>query len=104
MTFSKRLGRVEMRLLLQITDGRAFGEPGFTRPFLVLAGNDAQHGRLTGTVRAENTDLGIGIEREMDILENLLCAVGLAKSRHVIDELACHGVLLRREWEFACRR
>jgi hypothetical protein len=51
-----------MRLLFEIADGRAFCEPGFAGIFLILTGNDAQHGRLTGAVRTEDTDLGIRVE------------------------------------------
>ncbi|MND68196.1 hypothetical protein D3C80_596400 [compost metagenome] len=88
--FERGLVRIELRLLLQVTDGRTFGEPGFTGIFLVLTGNDAQNRRLTGTVRAENTDLGVGIEGQVDVLKDLLGAIGLVQSRHVIDELTCH--------------
>ena len=75
------LGRVELRLLRQVADGRAFGEPGFAGEFLVEPGHDAQHGRLTGAVRAEDTDLGVRVEGKIDILQHLLGAVGLVQAR-----------------------
>jgi hypothetical protein len=86
-----RLGIVEFGLLREVADGGALGEPGFARPVLVEPGHDLEHGRLAGTVRAQNADLGIGVERQMEVLEHLLGAIGLGQAGHVIDELACHG-------------
>ncbi|MCY1234068.1 hypothetical protein D9M72_466370 [compost metagenome] len=96
-----RLRRIELRLLRQIADGGTLGYPGFAGEFLVEAGHDAQNRRLTGAVRAEDTDLGVRVERQMNVLENLLRAVGLIKSGHMIDELTCHKGMLRRERKFA---
>jgi hypothetical protein len=84
------LGRIEMRFLLEVTDACTFSEPGFTGKFLVLAGDDAQHGGLTRAVGAENTDLGIRVEGQVDVFEDLLCAVGLVEPGHVINKLTCH--------------
>lgn len=88
--FHHGLVLVELRLLLEITERRTLGEPGFTGIFLVEASHDFENGRLTGAVRAEDTDLGIGVEGEMDVLQNLLRAIGLVQPSHVIDELTCH--------------
>jgi hypothetical protein len=44
---------------------------------------------------AEDADLGVGIERQVDIFQDLLSAwVGLAETLHVINELPRHGVLV----------
>ena len=88
------LRRIERRLLRQVADGRAVGEPGLAGIFLVEAGHDLQHGRLAGAVGAENADLGVGIEGEVKVFQNLLGAVGLVEPGHVIDELACHAWLI----------
>lgn len=85
------LGRVEMRLLRQVADGGAVSQPGFARPLLVEAGHDLEHGRLARAVGAEDADLGIRVERQVEVFQHLLGAVGLGQSRHVIDELACHA-------------
>src|SRR5690606_40765271 len=63
---------------------------GLASIFLVETGHDLEDGRLTGAVRTENTDLRVGIEGEMDILQNLLVAIGLVEAGHVINKLACH--------------
>ena len=83
---------VEMRLLRQVSGARALGEPGFARPFLVLARHDAHERRFAGAVDAENADLGIGVEGEIDVLQHLLAAgIGLGEAAHVINELPRHG-------------
>jgi hypothetical protein len=33
----------------------------------------------------------------MDVLEDLLVAIGLVEAGHMIDELACHAGMLRTE-------
>ena len=91
--FHDGLVGIEMRLLRQIADGRAFRRPGFTGEFGVMAGHDLQQRRLTRAVRAEDADLGIGVEGEMDVVENLLVPISLGEAGHVIDELASHGAL-----------
>ena len=53
------LGRVELRLLLEIADARALGDPGLAVIFLVDAGHDPQQRRLAGAVDAEHADLGV---------------------------------------------
>jgi len=53
---------VELRLLREIADLRAFRRPGFARELLVHARHDAQQRRLTGTVQTDDTDLRAGEE------------------------------------------
>ena len=82
---------IELRLLLQVADARALGHPGLAGELLVDAGHDAQQRRLAGAVDAEHADLGVGIERQIDVLEHLAVArIGLGQTLHVIDELTGH--------------
>ena len=49
----------------------------------------AEKRRLARAVHAEHADLGVGVEGEVDVLEDLLAAwPGLGQALHVIDELA----------------
>ncbi len=65
------LAGVELRLLLEVADPRALGDPGLAVIFLVEAGHDPQQRRFAGAVDAEHADLGVGIERQMDVIEHL---------------------------------
>ena len=85
-----RLGGVELRLLLEVADPGALGDPRLAVIFLVEAGHDPQQGRFAGTVDAEHADLGIRIKRQMDVIEHLAGRVGLGQTLHEIDELARH--------------
>jgi hypothetical protein len=89
--FENRLVGIERRLLRQVADGGAFGQPRLAVPLLVEPGHDLEDRRLAGAVRPQDADLGVRVEGEMDILEHLLGAVGLVEAGHVIDELACHA-------------
>jgi hypothetical protein len=84
---------VELRLLRQVAERRAFGQPGLAGELAVEPGHDPQDRRLTRAVGTENTDLGVRVERQMNVFEDLLGAIGLVESRHVIDELPCHVAL-----------
>src|SRR5262249_17374505 len=54
-------------------------------------GHDAQQRRLAGAVDAEHPDLGVGVEGQVDILQDLPVArIGLGETLHVIDELTGH--------------
>ena len=65
--------------------------PGLAGEFVVEPGHDAQQRRLAGAVDAEHADLGVGIERQVDVLQNLPVArIGLGQTLHVIDELTGH--------------
>ena len=91
MTFSRTvLVGVELRLLLEIADAGALGDPGLAVIFLVEAGHDPQQRRLAGAVDAEHADLGVGVERQMDVIEHLPGRVALGQTLHEIDELASH--------------
>ena len=79
-----------MRLLLEIADAGALGDPGLAIILLVEAGHDLEQGRLAGAVDAEHADLGVGVERQMDVIEHLPGRVALGQTLHEIDELARH--------------
>src|SRR6478735_7999581 len=85
------LGGVELRFLLEVADPRALGDPRLAVIFLVEAGHDPQQRRFTGAVDAEHADLGVGIKRQMDVIEYLAVAgIGLGQTLHEIDELTGH--------------
>ena len=90
------LGCIELGLLRQVADAGAFGHPGLAAKLLVDAGHDAQQRRLARTVDSKHADLGVRIERQIDVLEHLAVArIGLGQTLHVVDELtAVHPVLL----------
>jgi hypothetical protein len=82
-----------MRFLLEIADPGAFGDPGLAGIVLVEPRHDLEQGRFAGAVDAENADLGVRIERQMDVVEHLaVTRVGLGKTLHEVDELARHRV------------
>ena len=54
--------RVQLRLLLEITDAGALGDPGLAGVFLVEPGHDLEQRRFARAVDAEHADLGVGIE------------------------------------------
>ncbi len=86
-----RFGRIELRLLRQVADAGALGGPSLAGKLGVEAGHDAQQRRLAGAVDAEHADLGIGIERQVDVLQDLAVArIGLGEPLHMVDELPRH--------------
>src|SRR6202011_5648634 len=82
---------------------RALGDPGLAAIFLVEPRHDAEQRRLAGAVDAEHADLGVRVERQMDVIEHLPGRVGLGQTLHEIDELASHRDPLKPEdlWKFA---
>ena len=86
--------RIELRLLLQVADARALRRPGLAGVLLVEAGHDAQQGRLAGAVDAEHADLGVGIELQVDVLQDFpVPRINLGETLHVINELTGHILL-----------
>jgi hypothetical protein len=79
-----------MRLLLEVADARALGHPALAGELRVDAGHDAQQRRFAGAVDPEHADLGVGVERQVDVLEHLAGRIGLGQTFHVIDELTGH--------------
>ncbi len=81
---------VQRRLLQQDADGVARGQARLAVGRLVQAGHDLQDGRLAGAVGTDDADLGAGVERHRDVVEDDLVAVRLARLGHGVDELG-HG-------------
>jgi hypothetical protein len=91
MTFSRTvLAGIELRLLLEIADAGALGDPGLARIFLVEPRHDLEQGRFARAVDAEHADLGVRVEGQMDVVEDLAGRVALGQTLHEIDELARH--------------
>jgi hypothetical protein len=87
-----RLGRVELRFLLEEADRGAGREVGGPRRRLFLPGHDPQDRRLAGPVRPQHADLRAREEREGDVRQYLaLRAVELVDPVHREDVLAAHG-------------
>src|SRR5262249_19110727 len=88
---------IELRLLGQIADACALGRPGLARIVPVEPSHDAQQRRLSGAVDAKDADLGVRIERQIDVLQDLTVArKNLGQALHVVDELTGH-------YSLACR-
>ncbi len=92
MTFSRTdFDGIELRLLLQVADARALRGPGLAGILLVEAGHDAQQRRFAGAVDAEHADLGVGIELQVDVLQDFpVPRINLGEALHVINELTGH--------------
>ena len=95
--------RVELRFLRQVARGTARFDPGFALEFLVDARHDAQQGRLTGTVLADDANLRPVIEAERNVLQHFLVGrIGLGHLVHVEDEFFCfvfgHRTIGVRGW------
>ncbi|MGY3651612.1 hypothetical protein ACVWW2_006903 [Bradyrhizobium sp. LM4.3] len=82
--------RIEMRLLFEIADAGALGDPGLAVVLLVEAGHDLEQRRLARAVDTEDADLGVRVERQMDVIEHLAGRVALGQALHKVDELARH--------------
>ena len=88
---ANRFGRIELRLLRQVADTSALGGPGFAGKLRVEAGHDAKQRRFAGAVDTKHPDLGIGIERQIDVLQDFpVAGIGLGETLHMINELAGH--------------
>ncbi len=82
---------VKLGLLRQIADPRAFGDEALAGELLVEARHDAEQRRFAGAVDAEHADLGVGIEGQIDVIEDLLAGrPGLRQALHMINELPRH--------------
>ena len=83
-----RLGRVELRLLVQEADRDAVGGKRLADERRVLAGHDLEQRALAGAVQAEHADLGAWQEREPDVLEYLgVGRMNLPEPLHRVDVL-----------------
>src|SRR3546814_20193594 len=84
------LSLAQGRLLLEHPDGRLGIEDRVPVVGLLEAGHDLEEGGLSGTVRADDTDLGAVEEGEGDVVEDNLVTVRLADVAQCEDILS-HG-------------
>jgi hypothetical protein len=85
------LGGIQLWLLGQQPGAEALREPGIADVFGVDAGHDPKERRLPCPIRAQDTDLGIGIEGQGDAAEDLpLRRHDLFQLIHLVDELRGH--------------
>src|SRR3954447_14584532 len=83
-----RLGRIELRLLLEKADRDAGAGKGLADETLILARHDLQQRALAGAVQAEHTDLGAVIKRQPDVLEHFgIGLMNLPEPLHRVDKL-----------------
>ena len=89
----------------QVADAGALGDPGLAGELLVDAGHDLEQRRLARAVDADHADLGVRVEGQLDVLQDLLAAgIGLGQALHVIDELAAVHKNLVKSGKSAPRR
>ena len=80
---------VEVGLLRQVADFCALGDEALADEFGVEPRHDAHKRRLARAVDAEHADFRVRVERQVDVVENLLAGrIGLGETSHMIDELA----------------
>ncbi len=85
------LGLVELRLLLEHSDGGVRMQRRFAAVLGVDAGHDPQQRRLAGAVVAEDADLRAGKEAQGDVIEHLLVGrMGARDLVHGEDVLGGH--------------
>ncbi|MDQ0756146.1 hypothetical protein QFZ61_002133 [Arthrobacter sp. B3I4] len=77
---------VQRRLLQQDTDGVAGAQPRLTVGGGVQPGHDLEDGGLTGSVRANDTNLGAGEKGHAHIVEDEFFANGLTGLAHCVDK------------------
>ena len=83
-----RLLRIELRLLREVPDRRAFGAERLAEVVRVDARHDAHQRRLTGAVAADDADLGAVDKRQPDIFKNFLVGrIDLAQPFHRVNKV-----------------
>ncbi len=89
-----RLAFIQQWLLLQVTDAVSGCHMHVALKVLLLACDDPHQCGLTGSVEAEDADLGTVVKAEVDVLEDGLSGgQRLADLHHVVDDLTsffCH--------------
>src|SRR6266545_2982635 len=84
---------VEVRLLRQVAGAHAIGGLGLAQEVLVHPCHDLEQGALARAVRTEDADLGAGVKRQPDALEDLaLRGNDLPQVLHRENELVGHKV------------
>jgi hypothetical protein len=97
---------VEVGLLSEVTHLGAISRPRLARELPVDPRNDLQERRLARAVDAHHADLGVGVEAQPDVLEQLLAAgPGFGQALHLKNVLLRHRgrPRLPRVWERARR-
>ncbi|MNF42988.1 hypothetical protein D3C84_240580 [compost metagenome] len=95
--FTHGLGRVQDRLLRQITDIQLRHRTGFALELGVDAGHDFQQRGLTRTVEAEYADLGAGEERQRNVFQDFpLRRNNFAQPMHGEYVLSQNGALYQK--------
>src|SRR5439155_408130 len=90
--FPDVLGCIELGLLRQKSDTRAFVRPRFALKIVIDSCHDLEQRRLASPVSTEDSDLGAGIKREPDAAQNLpRWRDNLAQVFHYINELWRHA-------------
>ena len=86
------LVRIQFRLLRKVTHANMFAWPSFTRKLRVHTSHDFHQGRFTGAVGANDTDFGIGVKLQIDVIKNGLVRAGegFGHSLHYEAILRCH--------------
>ena len=82
---------IELRFLRNVDATEAGCQPGGSHKVFVLPGHNLEQRRLTGTVGAQDPDLGSGIERQPDPFQDLFFVVKLPQILHREDVLFAHG-------------
>jgi len=96
-----RLGRIELRLLLEIADRDMLARPCLADELLVAPGHDLHQSRLARAVRPDDADLGVGIELQVDVAEHRLGRAGEGLGHALHDEtiLGGHQALAFWDWD-----
>ena len=81
------LGLIKDRLLHEDADRVPRRQPGIAIGRLVQASHDLEHRGLAGAIGTDDANLGSGVERERDVIEDDLVSVRLPGARHDVNEL-----------------
>ena len=83
--------RIEVRLLLEVTNGIAGRNSRLTLELLIHTGQDPKQGALTRPIEPDDTDLGAVEVRQIDVLEDSFLVVELAYSNHGVNDFIGSG-------------
>ena len=95
-----RLGRVELRVLGQVAHRVSGSEHHLALVLRFQTGDDLHQRGFTRAVEADDADFGAIVEREVDVLEDLLLVLldGLAHAHHREDDFlvvnCCHDKIV----------
>jgi hypothetical protein len=87
------LRRIELRFLGEVSDTEARCQPGLAAEAVIETGHDAQQGRFTRAVGADDADLCSRIEREIDAAKDLaIRRIEPTEVSHRENELCNHAI------------